>query len=99
MVQQGDKTDCRRHARGGQWRGAADCIVKPFSPTELVARVRAALRKQTASERTEALTPYLLEGLAINYADRRVTVAGAPVRLAATEYKVLFELSVNAGRV
>ena len=48
----------------------------------------------------EAERPHLvLMDLAINYAERRVTVAGRPVQLTATEYKLLFELSVNAGRV
>ena len=79
--------------------GAADYVVKPFSPTELVARIKAALRKGAASDRTETREPYLLGDLTINYAARLVTVAGRSVRLSATEYKLLFELSVNAGRV
>ena len=41
----------------------------------------------------------MLGGLTINYAERGVTVDGSPVRLTATEYGLLFELSVNAGRV
>ncbi len=73
--------------------GAADYIVKPFSPTELTARVRAALRSRAAPARFE------LEALSIDYASRRVTVAGRPVKLTATEYEVLRVLSVNAGRV
>ena len=74
--------------------GAADYVVKPFSPTELVARIQAALRKRAAPPE-----PYLLGDLAIHYEERRVTVAGRPVRLTATEYELLRELSVNAGRV
>ena len=54
--------------------GAADYIVKPFSPTELVARVRAALRRREAPE------PFVLGALAIDYERRRVSVAGNPVR-------------------
>ena len=42
--------------------------------------------------------PFVLEELTINYAERRVTVAGCPVRLTATEYRLLQELSNNAGR-
>ena len=79
--------------------GAADYVVKPFSPTELVARIKAALRKGAASDRTEPREPYVLGDLTINYAERLVTVAGRSVHLSATEYKLLFELSVNAGRV
>ena len=79
--------------------GAADYIVKPFSPTELVARIEASLRRQAVSDQTRAREPYVLGDLTISYAERRVTVAGCPVQLTATEYKLLFELSVNAGRV
>ena len=79
--------------------GAADYVVKPFSPTELVARIKAALRRGAASDRTEPREPYALGDLTINYAERRVSVAGRSVHLSATEYKLLVELSVNAGRV
>ena len=79
--------------------GACDYIVKPFSPTELVARVRAALRRWTEPYQIERLEPYVLGDLTIDYAERRVTMAGRPVELTATEYEMLFELSVNAGRV
>ena len=73
--------------------GAADYIVKPFSPTELVARVRAALRRHEEPE------PFVLGALAIDYERRRVTVAGSEVHLTATEYELLRLLSLNAGRV
>ena len=43
--------------------------------------------------------PFFMEELTINYAERRVTVTGCPVRLTATEYRLLKELSNNAGRV
>ena len=80
-------------------QGAADYIVKPFSPTELVARVRAARSRQADPYRVESLEPYMLGDLTIDYAERRVTVADRPVELTATEYALLFELSVNGGRV
>ena len=80
-------------------QGATDYIVKPFSPTELVARVRAALRRQADPYRAESLEPYVLGDLTIDYTERRVTVANRPVELTATEYRLLLELSVNAGRV
>ena len=78
--------------------GATDYMVKPFSPTELAARIRAALRKQ-AAELVEPTEPYRLGDLAIDYAERRVTVAGRPLQLTALEYRLLAELSVNAGRI
>ena len=73
--------------------GAADYVVKPFSATELTARVGAALRKQGAPE------PFVLGDLTISYEQRRVTVAGRPVRLTVTEYELLRVLSLDAGRV
>ena len=79
--------------------GATDYIVKPFSPTELVARVRAALRRQTGHGWDEPSEPYALGDLSIDYAERLVTVAGRRVQLTATEYSLLFQLSANAGRV
>ena len=76
--------------------GAVDYVVKPFSPTELAARIRAALRKRAASEPSE---PYVLRDLTIDYAERSVTLAGRPFPLIAMEYRLLAELSANAGRL
>ena len=73
--------------------GAADYIVKPFSPTELVARVRAALSRRPESE------PFVSGELCIHYDQREVSVAGRPVSLTATEWDLLHVLSLNAGRV
>jgi len=73
--------------------GAEDYIVKPFSPTELTARVGVALRKRLEPG------PFVLGDLSIDRARRRVTVDGVPVRLTATEYELLRVLSVNAGHV
>ena len=74
--------------------GAEDYIVKPFSRTELVARVRAALRRNH-----ESPEPFRLGDMAIDYEDRRVTVADRQLTLTATEYELLRLLSVNSGRV
>ena len=76
--------------------GAVDYIVKPFSPVELAARIRAALRKR---DFMEPLPPFVLEDLTINYTDRRVTLAGDALQLTAIEYRTLVELASNAGRV
>ena len=79
--------------------GAADYVVKPFAPSELAARIRAALRKQSGLGRLSTLEPYLLGDVSIEYGERRATVAGHPLALTATEYAVLYELSANAGVV
>ena len=73
--------------------GAVDDVVKPFSPTELTVRVRAALRGRAAAQ------PFVLGDLAIHYEQRRVSVARRAVQLTATEFELLRVLSVNAGRV
>ena len=78
--------------------GADDYIAKPFSHLELLARVRAALR------RYESQLPAVGEvfesgGLRIDYASRTVTVEGDIVRLTPTEYSLLYHLSRNADRV
>ena len=76
--------------------GAVDYVAKPFSPTELAARIRAALRRLAASEPSE---PYVLGGLVVNYGERQATLAGRPLQLMAIEYRLLAELSANAGWV
>ena len=76
--------------------GASDYVVKPFSPTELVARIRAALRARAMPRQPE---PFLLAEIAIDYVERSVIVSGRPAQLTPTEYKLLSELSINAGRV
>ena len=76
--------------------GADDYVVKPFSPTELVARTRAALRKRTTSE---PAVPYVFGELTIDYAERLVTLRGSSIDLTAIQYRLLVELSASAGRV
>ena len=77
--------------------GADDYVVKPFSPTELEARIRAALRRWAAFGQSEPSEPYVRGDLVIDYDARSVSVAGRPVRLTAIEYRLLVALSANAG--
>ena len=79
-------------------RGAVDYVVKPFSPTELIARLQAALRRHPELGASDSRTPYEFNDLRINYDERAVALAGQPLRLTASEYQLLYELSINAGR-
>ena len=79
--------------------GASDYMVKPFSPNELVARVQSALRRSASPQRRTPADTFVLGDLSISYPERRVEIAGRAVHLTATEYQMLFELSVNPGVV
>ena len=79
--------------------GASDYIAKPFTSSELLARVGVALRRRSVAGWREPSNPYLYGDLVIDYLERKVTVSGRPVHLTATEYKLLTELSMATGRV
>ena len=78
--------------------GASDYLVKPFSPTELTARVGAALRRGVDSRRPDPTGRYQLGNLSIDYDLREVRLAGTPVDLTAMEFDLLRELAVHEGR-
>ena len=78
--------------------GADDYVTKPFSHLELLARVRAVLRRY--QNQLPAIGEVFESGdLRIDYGSRAVTVRGQSVRLTPTEYSLLFHLTRNAGRV
>jgi PAS domain S-box-containing protein len=79
--------------------GADDYVTKPFSPTELFARMEVALRRRVSPDLLEERPPLVLGDLSIDFAERRVTVGGHPISLSATEYKLLYELATHVGRV
>ena len=79
--------------------GADDYIIKPFSATELMARISTVLRRRNQQLRKITVEPYILNELIIDYSEQSVTFAGEPLHLTQTEKRLLFELSVNAGEV
>lgn len=76
--------------------GADDYIAKPFSTKELLARVRAVLRRRTPEQAGEALT---VGALALDPSTHRVSFGGTPLKLGPTEFKLLHFLMGHAERV
>lgn len=75
--------------------GADDYIVKPFSIKEVIARVRAVLRRAE----NETAPKYTDDHLVVDFGDMRVTCDGADVKLTRKEFALLSHLIKNAGRV
>ena len=78
--------------------GADDYVVKPFSPKELVARVRAVLRRASGHEASPGEVLRVV-GLEVDLRRRRVAVDGRPVELTPTEFQLLTALAREPGRV
>lgn len=77
--------------------GADDYVVKPFSPRELIARIRAVLRRAGTGVSTEAAIE--IGGIRLDTASHRVTVRGETVKLGPTEYKILLFFMEHPERV
>ena len=75
--------------------GVDDYVVKPFSPKELLARIKAVLKRSAAKEQQMDIIRY--EGLEINVTGREVSIDGKPVALTPKEYDLLFYLVKNKG--
>lgn len=92
LTAKGDETD----RVVGLELGADDYVAKPFSPRELLARLRALLRRAQPTPETQALT---IGDLAIDVDGRVVTLAGRQVDLTGIEFDILVTLAKRAGRV
>ncbi len=81
--------------------GADDYVVKPFSPRELVARVKAILRRGEARDAPGSATPAVIDlgAIVVDVARHEARVDGTPVALAAREFDLLHHLAVNRGLV
>lgn len=80
--------------------GCDDLLVKPFGIKEMLARVRALLRRQVSpTEQTAKQSIFVTGDLVIDYAQHLVTLDGKPVQLSRTEYKLLSVLAQNVGMV
>jgi two-component system phosphate regulon response regulator PhoB len=77
--------------------GAGDYVTKPFSPRVLVARIKALLRR--GDEQTDGEASIRIKDLAIHPARYQVLVAGSPVELTATEFRILLFLAKRPGWV
>ncbi len=92
LTARGEETDRVRGLEGG----ADDYITKPFSPSELVARIRAVLRRAQPASGKDLLT---YAGVVIDLASHRVLRNGRPVHLGPTEFRLLRHLMERPGRV
>ena len=77
--------------------GADDYVIKPFSPRELILRVRAILRRHAPEE--QAIARWRRDGLVVDLDAHRISVDNAETNLTATEFRLLAELISNVGKV
>jgi DNA-binding response OmpR family regulator len=79
--------------------GADDYLVKPVGQLVLLARIKAVLRRAELPPPVDARPDFVAGDLAINFQSHQVTLRGAPVKLTPVEYKLLYHLARNAGRL
>ncbi|MEE8466406.1 MAG: response regulator transcription factor [Dehalococcoidia bacterium] len=95
LTAKGDETD----RIVGLELGADDYVVKPFSPRELVARIKTVLRRSKSGPSPAMGGVLRFDGCSINPESRSVTTAGGPVQLTGKEFDLLFFLASDPGRV
>jgi len=79
--------------------GADDYVTKPFSHIELLARVQAVMRRSRGEPSPAEEQPYTSGKLHVDFARNEVLIDGKPVKLTSTEYKLLYHLIKNEGRL
>ena len=80
--------------------GADDYIVKPFSGGEVMARIRAILRRtERSAPQSASVRPIVIDTLSISVEDASVTLDGHPIALTRKELEILYTLAKNAGKL
>ncbi|MBU2608520.1 MAG: response regulator transcription factor [Chloroflexi bacterium] len=95
LTVRGEDTDVAK----GLEMGADDYVTKPFSHIELIARVQAVLRRSQGLSVTAEERPFSSGKLWVDFSSNEVRVADEPVKLTSTEYKLLYHLIRNEGRL
>jgi len=95
LTARGQETDQVR----GLELGADDYVVKPFGHMALIARVKAVMRRADLPSPTRAVPDFVCGDLTMDFESHRVTLRGTPVRLTPLEYRLLYHLVRNAGRL
>jgi DNA-binding response OmpR family regulator len=95
LTARGDETD----RIVGLEMGADDYLPKPFNARELLARIRAILRRSDAEEAAEAPSILQVGPLVVDVGSRSVTLRGQQVDLTTAEFDILYALASSAGRV
>ena len=95
LTVRGEDTDVAK----GLELGADDYVTKPFSHVELLARVQAVLRRVRGMPATAEEKPFASGKLWVDFTRNEVMIDGKPVKLTSTEYKLLYHLIKNEGKL